>query len=185
MPADAAFKQPLHLLVTPQASFHHPFPLLITAEMLSSLVSNSSKNIWGFLLQSANFQAELPIKTSLSISTRFSVHWSNGTGCRLLTFLACLSREAANSCLPGTTVPRRHLIFHQTRNRGSWLCHIFLTASSSLHRGDQGRGEASWSKGRVGSRLHAWGKAAVPHLSQPLLFRALCKLGGEHHAVAG
>lgn len=67
-------KQPLYLLANPKASFpstaeskkYQSFPVLVKAERVSSLVSNSPKRVQVFLLQPANFQAESPIKISLS-----------------------------------------------------------------------------------------------------------------------
>lgn len=119
-------KQTLYLLENPKANFpltveskkYQPFPIFIEAEGVSSLVSNSPKRDRVFLLQPANFRVAYK-NFPLFISARFPLRWSDGKGRGLPAFLARLSRKAANSCSPGTTIPRRHLIFPQTRNRGS------------------------------------------------------------------
>lgn len=120
-------KQSSDLPRNPKASFpmtrdskkHHPFPILIRAERVSFLVSNSPKLVQVFLLEeiSANFQAELPVKISLNFNT-FSLALGLWKQLQAASFPGSPSQEGCKFVFPGTTIPRRQFIFPQTRSQG-------------------------------------------------------------------
>lgn len=119
-------KQPSNLPWNPRASFpvtrdskkRHPFPILIMAERVSFLVSDSPKHVQVFLLELANFQAELPIKISLNFNT-FSLALELWKQLQAASFPGSPFQEGCKFVFPGTTIPTRQFIFPQTRNQGS------------------------------------------------------------------
>lgn len=118
-------KQPSNLPWNPKASFpmtrdskkYCPFPVLIMAERVSFLVSNSPKHVQVFLLELANFQAELPIKISFNFNT-FSPALGLWKQLQAASFPGSPSQGGCKFVFPGTTIPRRQFLFPQTRNQG-------------------------------------------------------------------
>lgn len=103
--------------MTRDSKKYHSFPVLITAERVSFLVSSSPKHVQVFLLELVNFQAELPIKISFNFNT-FSLALGLWKQLQAASFPGSPSQGGCKFPLPGTTVPRRQFIFFQTRNQG-------------------------------------------------------------------
>lgn len=170
-------KQPSNLPGNPRASFpvtrdskkHHPFPILIMAERVSFLVSDSPKHVQVFLLELANFQAELPIKISLNFNT-FSLALELWKQLQAASFPGSPFQEGCKFVFPGTTIPTRQFIFPQTRNQGSLgLLHLlkgFLFPFALLQQ--------------TGSRRGMWWGARHPSQHSSCPTTALCIVRGEH-----
>lgn len=154
--------------MTRDSKKYHPFPILIMAERVSSLVSNSSKPVQVFPLELANFQAELPIQISFNFNT-FSLVLKLWKQLQAASFPGSPSQEGCKFLFPGTTIPRRQFIFSQTRNQGL-LGLLHLSKGFLLPWPRKG-----WVK--QGSRRWMWWGARHPahHSSCPVT--ALCSQG--------
>lgn len=122
-PMLSLLKQPSNLLWNPKAGFsvtrdskkYHAFPILIKAERVSFLVSDSPKHVQVFLLELANFQAELPIKISINFN-KFSLALELWKQSQAASFPGSPFQKGSKFMFPGTTIPRRQFIVPQTRN---------------------------------------------------------------------
>lgn len=171
-------KQPSNLPWNPKASFpmtrdskeYHPFPILIMAERVSFWVSNSPKYVQVFLLELANFQAELPVKISLHFNT-FSLALGLWKQLHAAGFPGSPSQQGCKFVFPGTTIPRRQFIFPQPGTKACWVCCIFQKASSSLS--EEGMSLPAANRRRM------YRGQSILLLTAPTLPQ-LCAVRGEH-----